>query len=92
MNNATISVIGLCFDIIGVILLWKFGLPPEVSRSGASYLQVQSDDESEKTKGRLYDCIAHAAILLIVLGFALQAVGTLLPANAFGRSQEIQKE
>ena len=88
MTNAAISVIGLTLDIIGVLLLWRFGLPPDVRRSGESYLLLEQHDEDEKRKATLYDQRAHAALFLIVLGFVLQAVGTLLPANAFGRPLE----
>lgn len=87
ISSSEISAFGLCLDIIGVLLLWRFGLPPDVRRSGHSYLVLEGEDENEKKKAKLYDKISHAAILLIVIGFALQAVGALLPSSAFGRTQ-----
>lgn len=90
MSNAAISAIGLCLDIVGVLLLWKFGLPPDVRRDGASFLMLEQTDESEKKKGAYYDRMSHTAITLIVLGFAMQLIGTLLPSSAFGRTQETQ--
>lgn len=73
---------GLCMDIIGVLLLWRFGLPPDVRRHGHSFLLVEKADEAEKQKARNYDKISIIAVLLIVIGFAFQAVAVLLTQNA----------
>ena len=86
ISNSEISALGLFLDIIGVLLLWRFGLPPDIRRSGHSYVLLEVEDESEKKKAKLYDKISHVAILIIVLGFAFQAAGALLPPNAFGRT------
>ncbi len=86
MSNAEISAIGLLLDIIGVLLLWRFGLPPKLRRGGVSFFVLEQKDENEAKKARLYDRIAHVAIFLIVLGFALQAFGTGVLSNASARS------
>jgi hypothetical protein len=92
MSNAAISAIGLCLDIVGVLLLWKFGLPPDVRRDGSSFLMLEQTDENEKKKGICYDLMSNTAIVLIILGFSMQLIGTLLPSNAFGRTQGTQTE
>jgi hypothetical protein len=35
-----INSIGLVCDIIGAVLIWKYGLPDTISRSGASYFRT----------------------------------------------------
>ena len=71
------AAIGLAMDIVGVLLLWRFGLPPNVSRGGTSYLILEQSDEAEARKAKVYDHVAHVAITLIVLGFILQLIATL---------------
>lgn len=69
-------------DIIGVILLWRFGLPLEVRRDGhGTYLRPKADP-AEIAKGKRYDLIAKVAIALIVIGFGLQLWGTLAGRSA----------
>jgi hypothetical protein len=91
MTNADITVLGLVFDIVGVGLLWRFGLPPEVSRGGKSFLILEQTDENEKKKAEKYDCMSYVSLALIVVGFLLQAAGTKLPPDAFGRTPEVSQ-
>lgn len=69
-----LTSIGLCLDILGVILLWKFGLPPRVDRTGAQHYIRPKRDEAEIKKGKLFDQISHFAVGIIVLGFILQLI------------------
>ena len=52
-------------------LLYCFGLPPTVDRTGATHVTGAPDHE-EAGKGRLHDRISYVACALLVLGFALQ--------------------
>lgn len=87
MSNAWISFVGLSLDIIGVLLLWRFGIPPDIRRDGADVIVTGNTNEEEKNKGRLYDLVAHGALALIVLGFLLQAVGTGALDSAFSQNR-----
>lgn len=69
------NTVGLVLDIFGVVLLFRFGLPPDVSRDGAVRL-VLGADEREAWKAKRYERLSWAALGLIVTGFALQIVGT----------------
>ena len=68
---------GLSLDILGAVLIFKFGLPPEVSRSGTGALLLEGTDENEIKKARWYDSISREGILLLALGFAFQIGGGL---------------
>ena len=52
-------------------MLFRFGLPPKVDRTGATYI-TGAPDQEEVRQGRLYDRISNVALALLVLGFALQ--------------------
>ena len=69
------NTLGLALDIIGVVLLFHFGLPPDVNRDGAVGWTLGTD-EAEAQKARRYARRSWTALHLIVTGFALQIVGT----------------
>ena len=75
-TSATLATIGLSLDIAGVMLLFKFGLPAEVRRSGHSYLRLEKDDEEQKAKATRYDRWSWLAMTLLVVGFVLQLMSS----------------
>lgn len=87
-----LNVIGLILDIIGVILLWKFGLPENIDRSGTIVLAAEGCDESEKKKASMYDRISQFALLLLIVGFALQIVGNFQTQYASKPNLETSQE
>lgn len=72
-----INIIGLLFDIIGVLVLFKFGLPPDVSRGGLSYYVSLETDRDEERKANKYINISRLALGFIVLGFFFQLISNL---------------
>ncbi|MDO9559854.1 MAG: hypothetical protein Q7I89_09260 [Syntrophales bacterium] len=73
-----INACGLISDIVGVLLLWKFGLPESISRQGHQYLICEQTDETEIIKAKKYDKYAKAALLFIIIGFALQIISDFI--------------
>ena len=78
MSAVTISSIGLVLDIIGAILLWKYGLPEAINRGGEQFLTLEQSDENEAAKARRYDWYSKVALTLLIMGFALQLAGNYL--------------
>lgn len=70
-----VTTFGLVLDIIGVVLLFKFGLPPSVNRHGHNFTTLGGQDEDEIKTGKLYDRISWGALALLVIGFGLQIAG-----------------
>ncbi len=77
----TFSQIGLIFDIIGVLILFKFGLPSDFDpNKGVSFLVINSPEDGDPyvlKKNRKIKIIAYGGLVLIILGFLLQFIGTL---------------
>jgi len=73
-----VNSIGLVCDIIGAVLIWLYGLPKPISRSGAIHLILEQIDEAEIAKSKRFDCIARCGIVLLVGGFVLQLVSNFL--------------
>lgn len=72
--------IGLALDIVGAILLWRFGLPEHISPSGAVHIIGEKPDEAETRKAQGYKRWSVRGIGLLVAGFALQLLGVVLGA------------
>lgn len=70
---------GLILDIVGAGLLWKFGLPAEISRSGAVHRITDGVDEGERRLAARYDRASFWGFLALVAGFALQLLSNFLP-------------
>lgn len=79
MTMATcINSIGLVLDIIGAILLWKYGLPPSLSREGHVAIIQEQDDEAEAEKAKWYDLLGNVGMGLLLAGFVLQLASNFL--------------
>lgn len=76
MHPSDISLIGLFLDIGGAILIWKFGLPEEVYRSGRVPAIYNPATPEETAKIKKYDRLSKLGVIALIFGFALQFVGT----------------
>lgn len=75
LSPEVVNTGGLALDIVGVVLLFLFGLPPDVSRDGA-VVWTLGTDEGAVRKAKRFVWVSWAALGLIVTGFILQIVST----------------
>ena len=76
LRPEVVNSAGLALDILGVILLFFFGLPSRVSE-GPPYLSFGEDPDSTKQRKKQrkrYQRVSWFALVLLILGFALQMV------------------
>jgi hypothetical protein len=78
MCRTLINSLGLFCDIAGVVLLYFFGLPAHVSRSGHGAILQEQEDLAEKARARRYDFWARFGFGLLVIGFALQLASNFM--------------
>ena len=71
--SGILSFTGLVLDIVGIIAIFFFGLPPEVSRGGVQLLGWGVNEKAVK-KAKYYDFISTFALLIVIAGFTLQAI------------------
>ena len=76
--SAWVNSLGLLLDVVGVILIWKFGLPEDINRSGAGHLLLEGTDESERKRAARYDRLSKIGLTLLVSGFLLQLVSNFM--------------
>lgn len=79
MRPYDITSIGLVCDIVGAILIWQFGLPEEIYRSGRVPAIYNPAAPEAERKIKKYDAIARIGVVTLILGFVLQLVGSELP-------------
>ena len=70
--------LGLILDIAGVLLLWKYGLPESIDRTGEVHLVTEEVDQEEKLKAAKYDVLAKVALSLVIAGFLLQLASNFI--------------
>ena len=79
-NSDIVSSIGLAFDIVGVVILFKYGLPAEVRKTGGFILGWGTDEPNEKAEReyRFYKRMSRIGLGSLILGFGLQIVSNFL--------------
>ena len=77
LSPEIINTVGLAFDIVGVILLFFYGLPEPISKTGAGHL-TWGENEEEATKWRLYKTRSCWGLALLIIGFSLQLLSNWL--------------
>ena len=75
MLGSILSTVGLFLDIIGVIMLFIYGIPENVDRRGSQHLILEEADETELDKARHYDVMSFLAVTSLVVGFVCQIAG-----------------
>ena len=75
LSATVVNSVGLMLDIIGVIFLFLFGLPPKVSNPDQGNILNWAFGPPGKEKELRYKIhwwFSHAGLGLLVLGFLLQ--------------------
>jgi hypothetical protein len=73
-----VSCLGLVLDILGAILIFRFGLPASINPEGHSFLLLEETDEAMKRTAARYDFRGRIGMYLLIAGFAGQLIGQLL--------------
>ncbi len=73
-----VSSIGLVFDIIGVLILFKYGLPSKIQNHKGSIIREEGKEEEKarKKENKKIKQWANLGLILILIGFLLQLIGT----------------
>lgn len=77
----TINSIGLVLDILGGLILLKFGIPPKIDRQGHIHLILSQKDENEKKLAKRYDFLSNIGLVLLIIGFLFQLVSNYMTTN-----------
>ena len=73
---AYLNIFGLGLDIIGVIIIFKYGLPADIRRGGITLLATEQTDPEEAANAAKYDRWSMFGLIVLITGFLLQAAGS----------------
>jgi hypothetical protein len=62
------STVGLVVSLIGVLLLFRYGMPYRVRSAGESYELREGIDEEALKQDRIYNRLGWFGLVLVVLG------------------------
>jgi hypothetical protein len=74
MLHAIESTTGLVLELIGVVLLFRFGMPFAARTGGRHNLVVSQVDEALRMQERRFNTLSWVGLVLIVFGTAAQIV------------------
>lgn len=72
-----LNVFGLALDICGVVLVWIYGIS-EVLPTEGSVIITESKSQEAEEKEKRYQFRSRVGLSLIIVGFFLQAVSTIV--------------
>jgi hypothetical protein len=75
MSAGSWTIVGLVLSLIGVLLLFRYGMPYRVRTGGAQFLQLQEHDAEAETLERRYNKLGLLGLALTILGTICQGVG-----------------
>lgn len=79
--NIILNMLGLSFNILGALLIWKYGLPKNISREGHNRLIEEGINENEKIIAKKYDKCSNTGMILLIIGFFSQLLSLFFPNN-----------
>jgi hypothetical protein len=74
-----LNLIGLTVGLIGVLILFRWGMPFRVSFGNGSAILSQSLTPSEEVKDRIYTICGWVGLVFLILGWAVQVIAILMP-------------
>jgi hypothetical protein len=78
--NACLNTAGLGASLVGVILLFRYGMPYHIDTGGGHMIVTESTPEILKAAA-LYRKIGFVGLGLIIAGTLLQIVANYIPSN-----------
>ena len=80
MNDSNwFAVIGLVLDIVGTILIFKYGLPSKVKEKGSAFGGTESSDQERARldDNKRVEFWARIGLSLLIAGFIFQLIANL---------------
>lgn len=73
-----LNFISALSGLVGTILIFFFGLPPDVDSNGSIYLICEQGNPEEKIKAKKYKILSYLGLSLIGVSFLIQTINTLI--------------
>ena len=77
MSAAGWNISGLCLSLIGILVLFRYGMPYRVRTGGAIAYVAEEPDEKEKVQEARYDVLGWIGLILVILGTLFQIAANI---------------
>ncbi|KAF5068324.1 hypothetical protein DSECCO2_244200 [anaerobic digester metagenome] len=75
--NTAFSIVGLSLDMIGVIIIFLFGISPKLDIEGQTNRVTGEINNDEVCKAKCYRYLSWTGLFLVFFGFFMQLLGQL---------------
>ena len=75
------ALVGLALSLVGVLILFRWGMPFRVPSAGAINLIAEQSDPKAIALDRIYTICGYVGLSLLILGTVLQMVAVLMPGE-----------
>lgn len=82
MLRKAINTIALVFNLAGVAILFRYGMPFHVPTAGAIPIITEQRDTAAVTLEGEYTLLGYVGLALLILGTILQLAVTWVPSKA----------
>lgn len=65
------------FGLVGTILIFLYGIPPQLDKNGAVYLVCEQEDEKEKQNFKIAETKSYFGLVFIAISYILQIINLL---------------
>lgn len=72
LTAASLNTAGLLFTLVGVLVLFRYGMPFHVPTGGAIHIILEQVDAQEKQLERKYQIYGYLGLIAVAIGTALQ--------------------
>jgi hypothetical protein len=76
--SRVLNIIGLSFNLVGVLILFRWGMPFRVPMRGAVPIILEGIDEKAVALDHTYVICGYIGLVLLILGTVLQIIATLM--------------
>jgi hypothetical protein len=77
-NHVLMNSLGLIINILGSIIILRYGLPNRINPEGHTSIILQQVDQNEINKAKTYKTISSAGVILLIIGFLLQLASNFI--------------
>lgn len=74
-----LNIVGLTFNLLGILILFRWGMPFRVPTGGMQMLALYGKNEGAVVLDRIYMICGWVGLVLLILGTVFQIVAALLP-------------
>jgi len=73
-----VALAGLISNLVGVLILFRYGMPYRVETRGEGALLLEGTDEEAIAIERIYRRLGYVGLCLVIIGTGLQSAAVML--------------